>query len=95
MMRKQHSPKQEISPMALKRLRAKIWSMPCVDRAEILTKTIIAREGEARATSLALAAMISTMTKGCSVGTRVAVAEAMRNSADTLDHVLERDEIHG
>ena len=94
MMRK-HSPKRELTPMALQRLRARIWEMPWIDRINILSLSIIDREKESLASALGLAAMIATLTKGCGAETRIRVAESLRNSADVLDHALERDEIHG
>jgi hypothetical protein len=89
-MRK-HSPKQEMSPMTLQRLKARIWQMPWIDRVEILSLSIIEREREALACSLGLAAMITKVSTGCGVTNKARVAETLRNLADELDHELQKE----
>jgi hypothetical protein len=92
---RRHNPKQELSPIALKRLKARIWGMPWVDKTEILIASLLDREKEVLGSSLAMTAFVVRLAEFCGDGNKIRIAEALRNSADVLDHKLQaKDDVH-
>jgi hypothetical protein len=85
-MAKPHDHKFELSQVAIEYLKASIWSMSFADRASILSLSIVEKEHEAYACSRGLIEMISRMSGGCNKDRRVQIAEALRNTADLLEH---------
>jgi hypothetical protein len=85
---RQQNPKRELSPLALQRLKAKIWLMPWIDRTEILIAAMIDREREVTGTSLAMAAFVGRLAEHCGTADKIRIGEALRTTADILDHEL-------
>jgi hypothetical protein len=82
-----HDPKQEPTPAALESLRAEIWKMPYLDRASLLVLSVIEHDREAYFFTDGLIKLIAgPLSSGYSASDRLRVSEALRNTADVLDH---------
>ena len=85
-------PKAEV--LDLESLTEKIWSMPYLDRALLLTATIFDHEHEAMAATNGLIALIGKMSEAYSTNYKIMTAERLRTAADLLDHELQ-DTVEG